>query len=228
VRQRTAWTAATAAILVAGCSGDSRSGSAGPGQLASETADQIVHAAQSATSGISGYEIKGSGDFGNGLSAFEFQVHGKNLEGSLTLKGHGCELDRVDGNIYLNGPQSFWSAEGLNGIEASLLANQWVEAPAGSAAAGEFSQLSTLTDISSDLSQHGTLVHDGTGTVNGQPVVLVKDTSDGSVLAVDTSGPAYPARLTRSGSSATTVEFSDWTAVPEITPPPQPLVLPNG
>jgi hypothetical protein len=227
VRISKGWVVAAAATLVAACGSDAKGATASPGGLAAKSADQIVRAAQAAARGASGYEIRGRGDFGSGLTAFDFKVHGQDLDGTLTDRGQTADLARVGGNIYLSGPAAFWTAAGLTPLEATLLAGHWVEAPAGSAAAKQLSALSTLTDVSASLSQHGPLAKDGTAVIGGQPVVRVRDTSDGSILAVATSGPAYPVRLTTDGSRVTTVDLSGWGTIPLITPPPSPIVLPG-
>jgi len=53
-------------------------------------------------------------------------------------------------------------------------------------------------------------------TVNGQPVL--KGSGDGVTVEVAWSGTPYPLLITKAGAG--TVTFSQWNAVPPITPPP--------
>ena len=197
--------------------------------LTSESPAQIVQAASAATQKASGFEMSGTGNFGSGVTAIDFKVHGNDIDGTLTLDGSSVDLDVIGGNVYFNAPAAFWTAEGLPSSATGDYAGKWVEAPAGSSTASAFSGVSSLTDISSLLGNHGTLASGGTGTVNGQSAVFVKDTSDGSILAVASSGPAYPLRLSKtSGSEAGTINFSNWNSVPAFTPPPSPLTIPGS
>lgn len=200
-----------------------------PSGLASEFPSQIVQAAATAAQQASGFEMSATGNFGSGVTAFDFKVRGNDIDGSLTLDGSSIALDIIGGNVYFEAPAAFWTAEGMSTDIAAQLAGQWVEAPAGSSTASDFSGVSSFTDISSALKQHGTLAAGGTATVDGQAVVIVKDTSNGGSLAVATSGTAYPVRLSQTtGSTTGVITFSDWDAVSAFTPPPNAVTVPSS
>ncbi|MGP8162149.1 MAG: hypothetical protein ACLQGJ_13165 [Candidatus Dormibacteria bacterium] len=211
---------AVAAALAAGCGSSSSS-------LASETPSQILAAAVSATKGATSYEISSTGSFGSGVTGFDLKVVGTSISGTYVLSGSTVDLVDVAGNIYIKAPASFYTGEGATSGEAALLAPEWVEIPASSSYASDFSSLSNFTDISSQLTPSGTVTSNGTGTVNGQAVVILKDTS-GDTLAIATSGPAYPVQTKETGSTAGTFNFSTWNSVPAITAPPNPLTLPSS
>jgi hypothetical protein len=201
----------------------------GSSGLASETPTQIVQAATAAVKSASGFEASATGNFGSGITAFDFRVHGSDIDGTATLNGNVLDLAVIGGNAYFKAPLAFWTAEGLSGALAAQFANQWVEAPAGSSTASSFSGLSSLTNVSSTLENHGTLAAGGTGNVDGQAVVFVKDTTNGGKLAVATSGPAYPLQLSETSGSATGVlTFSNWNAVAAFTAPPSPFTIPSS
>ncbi len=200
----------------------------GPTGLASELPAQIVQAAATAVKTASGFEMSGTGNFGSGLTGFDFKVRSNDIAGTMMLDGSGVTFEVLDGNAYYKAPAAFWTAQGLPSSLLGAYAGKWVEALAGSPTASAFS-IGSITDIASTLENHGTLAAGGTGTVNGQPVVFVKDTSEGGTLAIATSGPAYPLRLSRTtGSSTAVITFSNWSTVLPFTPPPSPLVLPNS
>jgi len=200
-----------------------------PSGLASETPTQIVQAAAAAVSNASGFEASATGHFGNGVTSFDFKVHGSDIDGTVTLNGNIVDLDVIGGNVYFKAPLAFWTAEGVSGATAAQFAAEWVEAPAGSSTASDFSGLSSLTDVSSTLENHGPLAAGGTGTVDGQSVVFVKDSTNGGTLAVATSGPAYPVQLSEtSGSASGVLTYSNWNAVAAFTLPPSPFTIPSS
>ncbi len=213
--------AATLAIVAAACGGGSSS------SLASETPAQVLAAAVSATKGATSYEISGSGTFTGGVSSFDLQVVGTDIGGSFVLNGATIELVDVGGNVYIKAPASFYAAAGATAGESVVLAAAWVEITTGSSYASDFSSLSNFSDISAQLSNAGTVTADGTGTVNGQSVVLIKDSS-GTTLAVASSGTAYPVQVKETGANAGTYNLSRWDSVPAITAPPNPLQLPSS
>jgi hypothetical protein len=213
-------TAAAAVALMAGACG-------GGSSLASETPSQVLAAAVSATKSATSYEISGSGSFTSGVSGFDLKVAGTSIDGSFVMSGATIDLAEVSGNIYVKAPASFYAAAGASATQSALLAAGWVEITSGSSYAGDFSSLSNFTDISSQLSAAGTVTSDGTGTVNGQSVVLIKNAS-GTVLAVASSGTAYPVQVKETGANAGTYNLSNWNSIATITAPPNPLTIPSS
>jgi hypothetical protein len=197
--------------------------------LASKSPAQIVQAAVTAVKGASGFEMSGTGNFGDGVTAVDIKVRGADLDGTMTMDGSSLDFDVIGGNVYFNAPAAFWAAEGLPSSMTGAYAGTWIEAAAGSSTASGFSGVSSITDIASALENHGALAPGGTGSVNGQPVVFVKYTTSGAILAVATSGQAYPVRLSETSSSSTEViDFSNWNNVAVFTPPPSPLAIPGS
>jgi hypothetical protein len=66
-----------------------------------------------------------------------------------------------------------------------------------------------------------------TTTINGQPAFRISD-GRGSYLYIARNGTHYPLEITKPGSGA--LVFSEWNAVPPITPPPasQVVSVPGG
>jgi hypothetical protein len=212
---------AAAAALATGCGSSSSS-------LASKTPSQIVAAAESATKGATSYEISGSGG-SSGVTSFDLKVVGADISGSYTLSGATVDLIDISSNIYIKAPASFYTGEGASAAGAALLGGVWVEIPASSSYASDFSSLSNITDIPSKLSStSATFTSDGTGTVDGQSVVFLKDTTGGDVVAIATSGPAYPLQVKETGSTAGTYDLSNWNSIATFTAPPNPVKLPSA
>jgi hypothetical protein len=212
---------ATIAAIATACGGASSNG------VASETPTQLLAACTSAVKNAGSYEVSSTGSFGDGVTSFDFKVVGADLSGTFVKDGNTVTVIDVGGNIYLKAPAAFYTGAGVGAIKAAVLASVWVEATAGSTVAGDFSVLSTFTDISSELSDAGTVTSGGTGTVDGQPVAILKG-AGGTTLDVASTGPAYPVQVTLTGASAGVFNLSNWNSVPSFTAPPSPLTLPSS
>jgi hypothetical protein len=209
--------AIAAAALTAAC------GSVG---LASETPAQIYQAAASATAQVSGYEATGEVAVAGANVTFDFKVHGSDFAGSFVLDGNSIQVLAVRGTFYIDAPEAALATDfGISSVEAALLAGRWVEVPKSESA--DFTDLTSVTDIAAQLAHHGSLTAGGTAVTDGQQVVLVHDGSD-SVLAVATSGPAYPVRITATGAGAGHADFSNWNGIAAVTAPPNPIILPGS
>jgi hypothetical protein len=206
--------AAATAALMSACGGIA---------LASQTPAQVYQAAASASAHVSGYEATGEVAAAGSEVTFDFKVRGDDFAGSFVLEGSTIQVLAVKGSFYIDAPPAALATDfGISSVEAALLAGRWVEVPPANTS--DFTDLTSVTDIAAQLAHHGSLTAGGTATIDGQQVVLVKDGSD-SVLAVSTSGPAYPVRITATGSNAGHADFSDWNAIPPVTAPPSPIIL---
>lgn len=213
--------AAAIALLAAACGASSNG-------VAAKTPAQIVAAAELAIKGATSYEVSSSGTSGTSVTSFDLKVVGADISGTYTLNGSTVDLLVVASTIYIEAPASFYTAEGASAAGAARLGGAWVEIPAGSSYSSDFSSISNITDLPSKLpSTTDTFTSDGTGTVEGQPVVFVKDTTSGNVVAIATSGPAYPLQVKETGSTAGTYDLSNWNSVATFTAPPNPLTLPS-
>jgi hypothetical protein len=210
--------AATVAIGAAACGSSTSS-------IASDTPSQVLAATVAATKAATSYEVSASGSFASGITSFDLKVVGTSISGSYVLNGATIDLMDIAGDFYIKAPAAFYVGEGATAAESTFLAAGWVEITPSSSYASDFSSLSMFTDIASQLENVGTVTSGGTGTVNGQSVVILKDTS-GDTLDVASSGTAYPVQVTETGTSAGTYNLSNWDSVAKFTPPPNPLTLP--
>ena len=195
-----------------------------PSGLASETPNQIVQAATTAVK--QRQRLRGVGDRQlrqrRHLVRLQGPRHRYRRHGDPERQRHRPGRDRrqrlLQGAGRRSGPPRVCPLPPLPSSPAA-----WVEAPAGSSTASDFSGLSSLTDVSSTLKNHGTLAAGGTGTVDGQAVVFVKDTTNGGTLAVATSGPAYPVQLSQtSGSGDRRADLLQLERRPRLHPAAQP------
>ena len=209
--------AAVAVAALAGC---------GTSSLASETPSQILAAAATATRNASGYEITSTGEFPDSITSLDLRVAGADYRGTFVVAGVTISVMQVTGNVYVSAPAAYYMNAGERSAAAADLNDVWVAGAAGSKVANDFSALSARLDISSDLSSTGTVTAAGTGNVDGQPVVILKAT-DGSTVDIASSGPAYPVRVTTTGSDAAVYNLSNWNGIGTFTAPPSPILIPS-
>lgn len=173
--------------------------------MAAKSPAQIIAVAQSALRSANGVVIAGylsqNGrrvqlkivDDGPSKREIEFSVGGKS-----------AEIIATPGAGYVRANQAFWSAQA--GASAASLANRWIElAPSTSQQlTASFGRLAPGT-LASCLGENlGALSRGGTTSIAGRPAVVIREASNvpGSApgtVAVATSGPAYPLRVTSTG-----------------------------
>jgi hypothetical protein len=200
------------ALLVAAPAGCG--GSAGNG-IASRSPTEIVTAAKSAADAASSVHVAGSTVAGGTRITLDLSLlEDRGGRGRLAENGLSFEVIELDGTIYIKGSSAFYSHLPSPGV-AQLLQGRWLKA---SASSGSFAGLSSLTELhklldgvlDAALASHESLVAGGTSTVNGQAVVAVKDTTQGEVLYVASTGRPYPIEIVKSGANGGTITFSEW------------------
>jgi hypothetical protein len=202
---------------IAGCGGG---GSAGNG-VASKSPAEIVAAAKAAADGASAVRVSGSTVTGGAPIDLDLSlVAGKGGRGRLSENGLSFELIEIDGTTYISGSSAFYS-HFAGPAAAQLLQGKWLKAPSSNSS---FAGISSLTELrkllDAALATSGkALVSASSGTVNGQAVVGVRDTSQNATLYVATSGPAFPVEIVKSGAGGGTITFSEWNRPVTLTAP---------
>jgi hypothetical protein len=207
------------ALILAALSGCGSS-SSGNG-VASKSPSEILTAAKAAADSASSVRVSGSTVTGGTPIALDLSlVAGKGGRGKLSQSGLSFELIEIDGTIYINGSPAFYS-HFAGPAAAQLLHGKWLKASTSNAS---FAGLSSLTDLRKLLdaalsNSHNSLTKVGTSTVNGQPVVGLKDTAQNGILYVATTGTAYPLEITKNGSGGGKITFSEWNKPVTLTAP---------
>ena len=197
-----------ALATLAGCGGSSPSSGNG---IAAKSAEQIVAAAKSAADTAASVHIAGSVVSSGKPLAIDLRLlAGKGGKGTITIEGLRIDLVRVAGAVYINGSEALYRH--LAGpAAAQLLKGKWLKAPEKS---GNFAPLAALTDlaglIDTTLANHGTLVREGTSTVEGRRAVGVRDSSQGAVLYVAAAGSPFPLEISKGGGGGGRIVFSEW------------------
>jgi hypothetical protein len=200
-----------AVTVLAACGSSSSQGSSGGGSsadgngVASKSPAQIVAAAQAALR--SAHSFVAAGTLSQGGQTLKLQIvngGGSTLRMQINQSGKTEEIIATSGAGYVRANRQFWSAQA--GALASRLANRWIQLPASasknlSSGLGQFAPGTLARCLGENL---GTLSPGGRATVGGQQAVVVRQAgnapgSNPGTLAVATTGPAYPLRLTSTG-----------------------------
>lgn len=196
--------------LLAGCGG-SKQTAPGNGE-ASKSAAQVFADAQAAATNARTAHVSGSiGPPGSQAKLDLSMVRGSGAKGSMSTKGLPFDVVRIGDTIYIRGSDAFWQHFAGRSL-ARLVHGTWLK---GSATRGRLRAFAAITSLGAIFagigSHHGKLVNDGTTTYQGQQVVAIRATNDGSKLYVAATGKPYPvALLAGKGGQFGKVTFGDW------------------
>ena len=217
-------------LTVAGCGGDSApaastaatvattgTSTAADNGVASLSGDEILAKAADAAKSADSVTIKGDITQGGETIGLNLAIGKDVADGTITVKGQTVEVRLTNGVFYMRAPASFYESLGSQGKGVgALVADKWFSFPVdgSSASATGLDSFQQFTDkealFSSLLNSDKDVTVEGSGNVDGQPVVLLKS-SKGGTLAVATTGEAYPLQVTGSDSkSSGTVNFINW------------------
>jgi hypothetical protein len=212
---RTVLLALAVLSVLAGCGGSSSSSNGEAGKSAAAVFTDAQHAAVAA----SGVHVAGAiNDGGHPLSLDLVLAKGK-AKGSMSESGLGFRIVRVGNAVYIKGTDAFLK-QFAGGAAAQLLHDKWLK---GSVASGRLASLAPLTDIkklfNGAFGTHGKLANDGETDFQGQKVVAIKDTKDGSVVYVAATGTPYPLGAMQGGGSGSTIKFDHWNDSAPVSAP---------
>jgi hypothetical protein len=207
------------AALVAGCGGSHKA--AKPNREASKPAERVLADAKAAATSASSVHVSGSvTSSGTTITLDLDMARGKGAKGSMTTNGLQFSLVRIGDTAYIKGSDAFYRHYAGAGI-AQLIHGKWLKA---SITQPRFQSLAPLTSIGLLFakigSTHDRLVNQGATTYKGEPVVAIRDTSDGSKLYVAATGAPYPVALVggRKGQTGS-IGFGNWNESVSLTAP---------
>jgi hypothetical protein len=203
------------AVLTAGCGGGSSSSNGEATKSAAAVFSDVQHAALAATS----VHVAGAiTDAGSPLDLDLVLAQGKG-KGTMSESGLSFQIVRIGDAAYIKGSDAFLK-QFAGAAAAQLFHDKWLK---GSVASGNLKALAPLTDITKlfkgAFGSHGKLVNEGETTFQGQKVVAIKDSKDGSLLYVAASGTPYPLGAKESGASKGTITFDHWNDSVSISAP---------
>jgi hypothetical protein len=206
-------------VLLAGCGGSKPA--APPNDEASKPADQVLADAKAAATGASSAHVEGQiVSNGTHITLDLSLARDKGAKGSVSINGLGFDLVKIGDTAYVKGSDAFYRHFAGSTI-AQLIHGKWIKAPTTSKQFRPFAALASVSGIFAEISaHHGKLVNDGKTTYKGQPVVVIRDTSDDSKLYVAATGKPYPVALIGGRKSQSgTVTFSDWNEPVSLSAP---------
>lgn len=173
--------------------------------MASKPPAQIVAAAQRALRSAHGFVATGELTHAGHRLQLQIVDRGSSkLQVRFSESGRSAQIIALPGAGYVRANRAFWTAQ--LGAKAARLANRWIELPARASQQftsgfGAFGPSRLARCLGENL---GTLTRGGTSRVAGTPAVIIRQAGNvpGSApgtLAVATSGPAYPLRVTSTG-----------------------------
>ncbi|OMQ13807.1 hypothetical protein A7K94_0221010 [Modestobacter sp. VKM Ac-2676] len=227
-------TAGLAAVLLAGCGGDSGSTEESSGEsspsaaetssepgLADQTGAEVSAAAADALEEAGSVHVVGSTGVGAEVSSIDLLMQGDDVSGSVEVGGQALGLLRTGGVFYMQAPADYWTASGVPAELAAELDGAWVVLP--EEAAASFAELSLATLVE-ELRAPTAGVEDEVTTdeFEGEPVVVVTRTDD-STLAVAAEGEPYPLQVVSTGDQSETLTFSEHGEQFDIAAPEAPI-----
>ncbi len=223
---------AAIAVLLVGCGGSKSTSStttsgtttAPDNGVSAKSADEIVAAMQTAVSTATSVHIVGAGTSGGSSISLNLKlVRGKGGTGHIALGGLGFDIIRIGQKVYINASKNFLLH--YAGSSAASLSGRWFfvsESTKGLGSLGSLTNIEAL--INQILASHGTLAKGDTTTIGGQPAIAIKDTKNGGVLYIATTGPAYPLELTPGKNNGTgVIKFTSWDQPIALKAPAHPL-----
>lgn len=192
--------------------------------LAGLTGKQIAQRAAAGTAAAPGVRWGGTIlDSGTTLTFHLTVLHGKGCEGTVSLGPKGSVKLFYDGtHVWMLPDAKFYQAEGIASAE-SVIGNRYLEMKADDPKDPGLADVSKLCTINTILAPLVSSIPSAEGvrtTIDGQPVIKVTVTSDGSTGYVYVTDSPHPELLRIAAPGAGEVSFT-YTGLPQsITPPP--------
>lgn len=201
----------TLAMLAAGCGG----GSSSSNGEAAKSGQQVYTDAKSAAAAATAVHMSGT-----------FKDSGKNVTLDLVLgtdtgKGFVAEdsaradIARVGDTAYMRASTDFWRRF-AGAAAAQLLHDKWLKGSATKQPFVAFAKFMSIDGLVNDAFKgQGKLTNLGERMYQGQKVVAIKNTKDGSIVYVAATGKPYPVAASGGGS----ISFTDWNRQVSISAP---------
>jgi hypothetical protein len=206
-------------VLLAGCGGSKQAAPAN--DEASKPAPQVLADANRAAASASSAHVSGNVHSGGTPITLDLTTaRGKGAKGSMSTNGLGFQLVRIGDTLYIQGSDAFYK-HFAGAAVAQLLHGKWLKAPATHGRLASLAPLTSLGALFAGISaHHGKLANDGKSTFKGQPVVVIRDTSDNSKLYVAATGKPYPVALVGGKQGDTgSITFGDWNKPVSLSAP---------
>ena len=145
---------------------------------------------------------------------------GKNTKAKVSDGTGEVELLTTGGNTYIKADNAYWT-KNASAAAAKIAAGKYVKIPSG-AGTGGLKVGSLLDGAFTDLPLSGTLQKVESTDVDGTPAYLLADRlkPQSGQIYLTADGKANLLRIVSAKTNAGTLDFSEWNAVPPVSPPP--------
>jgi hypothetical protein len=219
--------AIAAAVALTGCGG-----SGGPSTLhvkavngeAGKSAGQILRDVRAAVTKASSVHLSGHVQ---GTTALDLDLYlgSKGGRGTVSTNGVVVRVTRIGNAAYLTSGNAFYR-HFTNAAGMHLLKGRSLKVPVSDARFGAFGNLTDMQALlTTILEPKGAVVKAGTQTLNGIPVIGLRDSSGNGTLYVAAAGPPYPVELVQAGTRHGVVTFDHWGGPVVLTAPQHPVYL---
>lgn len=216
-------------LLAAGCGGSSPSAGASPKATpALQTVADVVPAMQAAVRKATSVHVAGTVLDGSKQVGLDLSLTTGGASGTVSEGGQTYTILLVATKAHVKVDQDFLKTAGLPAADCSSVCGKYVLVPAS-----QITRLSGSLSMSSFTSglvkSFGAAAHDTAGRfvaamLDGQPVL--RATSGPYTIDVASKGTPYLVLFSNSKHGG--VIFSQWNAVPPLTPPPASQVVSPG
>jgi hypothetical protein len=193
---------AVAGTLLAGCGGQTDTGSPAPSAAATSTAssdngiaaltpDEILTKATAALEKAGSFQMKGEMEENGDTMSVDLKFQGDDLSGTIGMAGSSIQLLKVGGQGYFKADSNFWKKNGGPQGEsiAQKIGGRWVKVKPDDESFGE---LFSTFEVKKLLKADGTVTKGEPKTTDAGPAIALIDSSDQSTLSIATAGEPYP------------------------------------
>lgn len=200
--------------------------------VANQSANQIVTAAASALTGATSFTYAGITRSNGTSTGLKVSLSSSgNGQGTLTSSRQPVKIIKVGNTLYVSSTKAFWT-KNLGASAGNTLGTQWVAVSSGQTDYSGIAALFQAQQITSPFltTANTTFTKGRTGTINGQPVIVVfgKSGSTVNTIYVATTGKPYLVKITSPGSNGGTLIFTNYNRPVNPTAPPNPITIPTS
>jgi hypothetical protein len=180
---------------------------------------------QTAVKTATSVHMVGTTKDGSKTLALNVSFQGGNTSGTFSEGGQAVTILEIAKKSYIKINTGFLKLAGIPTAVCARVCGKYVLVPAAQLGfPGSFNMAGLNSQFLGSMSaslRTDTVDHFSQATLNGQPVL--KATQGKDTIEVAASGSPYPVFLSESGQGSLT--FSEWNAVPPITPPPASEII---
>jgi hypothetical protein len=172
-----------------------------------KTGSEVAQDAINALRGTSSVRMAGKATSNNAPVTLDLTFKGNDTKGSLSTNGTSFQIVKIGDKAYIKGDKATYTSI-AGAAAAQLIGDRWLLMSGDKASGLTDITLGSFTSSFSSTSKWSKTVEQT--KLDGEKVVVVTDTSDGSKLYVANTGKPYPLNAEKAGSDGGSLTFSDY------------------